>query len=90
MQVPGTLIVTGATTHTGAVANNGGSTTIGTVAISSSATSGFSIGFCGGFQSLPTSGYAKGCIVLQGSDNAVYVATATVTNVGHWVKVGAQ
>ena len=78
IQIPGTLSVVGAESH------------LAPVMVSTSATSGFSIGFCGAFQSLPTSGYAKGCIVLQGSDNAVYVATATVTNVAHWVKVGAQ
>jgi len=56
----------------------------GAVSVSTSATSAVSICLAGAFQTLPTSGYAKGCFAYQLSDATPYVSTMTVTEAGDW------
>lgn len=62
----------------------------GAVKVSSSATSGVALGLCGAFQTLPTSGYPKGCLAIQLSDLKLYLSTNPVTEAGSWQSVGSQ
>jgi hypothetical protein len=54
------------------------------VTISSSVTSGVSMCFAGAHQTLPTTGWARGCFAYQLSDNTPYVSTETVTISQSW------
>ncbi len=56
----------------------------GSVSVSTATTSSSSLCLAGSFQTLPTSGYAKGCFAYQLSDNTAYVSTMTVTEAGDW------
>jgi len=55
--------------------------------VSSSTLSGYSLGFAGAYNDLPTSGHEEGTMIYQVSDHTLYVATITVTNVGCWKAV---
>lgn len=57
---------------------------LGKVIVSTSATSAASICLAGSFQTLPTTGYAKGCFAYQLSDNVAYVSTKTVVSADSW------
>lgn len=57
---------------------------LGVVTVSTSATSSASICLAGNFQTLPTTGYAKGCFAYQLSDNTAYVSTQTVVGSQSW------
>lgn len=69
--------------------SNGGGTNLDIspsagVAVSTSITSGFSIGLGGAAESLPTSGYAEGVFFYQRSNRTAYISTEAVTNAGSW------
>lgn len=70
---------TGAVTHTGAA-----------VTVSTAATSSQSICLIGAVAALPASGYAKNCLAVRTSDNALYISTEAPAGDQSWVKVGAQ
>lgn len=55
--------------------------------ISTSTTSGYSLGFAGAFQSLPASGHEEGTMAYQVSDHTLYISTIAVTNVNCWKAV---
>ena len=81
------LTIAGTSSLTGAVSIVGAQTVVatgGAITVSTSATSGASLCMAGSFQSLPSSGYSKGCFAYQLSNDTPYVSTATVTNTGHW------
>ncbi len=93
--VSGTLAVTGAVTQSGlltvssiTVTNlatlKNATLTAGTITVSTSATSGGSLCLAGTFQSLPASGYAKGCFAYQLSNDTPYISTEAVSNAGSW------
>lgn len=60
------------------------------IQVSSATTSTGFFGLAGAFQTLPTSGYSKGVLAYQLSDNKVYVSTNAVDESGDWQAVGAQ
>jgi len=66
----------------GASATNSYPTPI--IKVSSATTSGVSLCLAGAFQTLPTSGYDKGCFAYQNSDNIAYISTETVTAASSW------
>lgn len=79
------LTVNGSINAVGGMALTSAQTVTGyTVTVSSSATSTLGLCLAGAFQTLPTTGYAEGCIAYQNSDNKVYVATETVAAAGSW------
>jgi len=59
----------------------------GNVNISSSTTSGYSLGFAGAFETLPTSGHEEGTMAYQLSDHTLYISTEAVTSVESWKPV---
>jgi hypothetical protein len=59
----------------------------GTVQISSSTTSTSYMCIAGAFDTLPTSGYNKGCIAYQNSDNTLYVSIENVVSANSWKPV---
>lgn len=61
------------------------STFHGLVEVSSATVHASSLSFAGSFDTLPTSGYSEGTMAYQTSDHKVYIATATVDDVGDWV-----
>lgn len=88
LTVAGDATITGTLTASAGVAMAGAQTvTAATITVSTSATSTLGMCFAGAFQSLPTTGYAEGCMAYQNSDNKVYVATETVTVAGSWVAI---
>jgi hypothetical protein len=56
----------------------------GVVNISTATTSTVSLCLAGAFDSLPTSGYNKGCFAYQNSDNVAYISTETVAGSYSW------
>jgi hypothetical protein len=79
------LTVNGNINAIGGLALTAEQTVVGNViTVSSAATSSLGICFAGAFATLPTTGYAEGCLAYQGSDNKVYVATETVSVAGSW------
>jgi len=74
-----TAAFTGAVTHTAA-----------TVTVSTSVTSSQSFCLIGAVAALPASGYAKNCLAVLTSDNALYISTEAPAGDQSWVKVGAQ
>lgn len=58
--------------------------TEGSVLVSSSTTSSASLCLAGAFDSLPTTGYDRGCFAYQTSDNKMYVSTETVVSIYSW------
>lgn len=57
---------------------------VGKIIVSTSTTSNASICLAGAFQTLPTTGYAKGCFAFQLSDSKAYVSTETVVGSQSW------
>jgi hypothetical protein len=56
----------------------------GTIQVSSTTTSSTHICIAGAFDTLPISGYNKGCIAYQNSDNTLYVSTEDVVGIESW------
>ncbi|MBU2572697.1 MAG: hypothetical protein KKH28_01285 [Elusimicrobia bacterium] len=61
--------------------------TVGEVRTSTSTTSTLGLCLAGAFQDLPTSGYKKGCIAYQISNETLYVSTETVATTYSWKPV---
>lgn len=57
---------------------------LGTVNVSTSTSSSAVLCLAGSFQTLPTTGYAKGCFAFQLSDSKAYVSTQTVVGSQSW------
>lgn len=56
------------------------------VTVSSSSTSGDAICFAGAHASLPTTGYARGCLLYLTTDPAkIYISTETVVGTQSWL-----
>lgn len=81
LTVTGNLAVTSASTFAAASTYTG---TGGMVIVSTAATSGVTMCLAGSFQTLPTTGYSKGCIAYQISDNTPYISTETVVIAQSW------
>lgn len=86
-----TRLTIGATNAlTGNLTVSGTAAVANTVTVSSAATSTVSQCFVGAKTALPTTGFARGCMLFLTSDNKVYVATETVTATTSWQAIGAQ
>jgi hypothetical protein len=59
----------------------------GIVNVSTATTSSVHLCLAGAFDTLPTSGYNKGCMAYQNSDNTLYVSTETVVSANSWKPV---
>lgn len=62
----------------------------GAVKVSTATASNDSLCLAGAFVTLPTSGYARGCLAIQTSDMKVYVSTEAVSASYSWKSVGSQ
>lgn len=71
----------------GLISGAAGITDIGTVNVSTSATSSLSLCFLGAFQTLPTADVNEGCLAFQKSDHSIYLSTETVVSVQSWLKL---
>ncbi|MBI4803305.1 MAG: hypothetical protein HY796_12360 [Elusimicrobia bacterium] len=60
---------------------------VGTVNISTAATSAMNLCLVGAVDTLPTTGYSKGCLAFQSTDNTLYVSTETVVAAWSWKPV---
>lgn len=80
-----TLVVTGGMVGIGSTAPSATLDVVGTeVRVSSATTSTDSICLAGAYATLPTSGYARGCLAVQTSNMKLYISTETVTGAGSW------
>ena len=70
--------ITGTAAILGANSFTAGQTVIGSVSVSSSATSAYTLRNCGAIITLSTMTITDGCIVRQTSDNSVWLSTRTV------------
>ena len=54
------------------------------VVVSTATTSTVSLCLAGAYETLPTSGYLKGCFAYQNSNNVAYISTETVSKAESW------
>ena len=83
----GNNVTLGGNVGIGTIAPGAKLETVGEVRTSTSTTSTLGLCLAGAFQNLPTSGYNKGCMAYQISNETLYVSTETVAGTYSWKPV---